>query len=116
MSDEFRSGWEETVDSFLQDYPFDYEYEPKVWELGGEYYYPDFVIAGDMAVVEVKGEVDERSITKSQAYMDHGDNGPFVVIGGDEAEESMPADYFIHWYDDDPEADLFTLLRMLNRE
>jgi hypothetical protein len=85
-----RSKLERTVDQLLHDSEFDYEYEPKAFDLpSGKGYLPDFVV-DDEIVIEVKGNADERSVEKATDFMSTYQGLVYVVVG-----DVLPCDWYL---------------------
>ena len=102
-----RSKLERTTDQLLHASPFDYDYEPRVFDLpSGTGYLPDFIVDEDI-VIEVKGNADERSISKATQFMDTYRGVAYVVVG-----DSLPCDWFLPFDEIDTLPDL--LDSMLN--
>lgn len=80
----FRSRLEARWAVFFDALGIRYEYEPEGFELGdGTRYLPDFYLSdiNGGAYVEVKGQMDDKSYRKVQAFWKEGDR-PLYVLGG----------------------------------
>ena len=87
-----RSNWEEEIDLMLYKSGFNYEYEPRAFELpNGDTYTPDFII-DKKNVIEVKGWPDEKSRKRAKFFMKNYPDFTYVVVGN-----RIPCDRFIEW-------------------
>lgn len=102
---EVRSTWEEVIDKMLHDSPYDYEYEPRRFDLGNRTYLPDFIVE-DQVVLEVKGVPDRRAWRKASSFMHRFREFDYVVVG-----RKIPCDRHIPWGERDEL--LVTLLKIL---
>lgn len=90
-----RSSWEEEIDLALHESEFEYEYEPKRFDIGNRKYMPDFIIESDV-VVEVKGYVSDASLEKAELFMDSYPEYTYFVVGS-----KIPCDEYVSWEDRD---------------
>jgi len=72
-----RSGWELGVAEMFVEHGIDYEYEPKMFNVNGEGYVPDFIL--NDIVIEVKGRVTDGG-TKVEKFVQQTDK-KVIVIG-----------------------------------
>jgi len=86
-----RSSWEEEIDLMLYDSGFDYDYEPKRFDIGDRKYMPDFIVESEV-VVEVKGYVSESSLEKAESFMAEYPDYTYVVVGSE-----IPCDKYVPW-------------------
>ena len=86
-----RSSWEEEIDLMLYDSGFDYDYEPKRFDIGDRKYMPDFIVESEV-VVEVKGYVSEASLEKAESFMAEYPDYTYVVVGSE-----IPCDKYVPW-------------------
>lgn len=85
-----RSRWEKKIDILLFQSDFEYQYEPRVFELETYHYTPDFKV-GDV-IIEVKGYASSASIEKAKQFRQRYQEYQYVVVGAE-----MPADRRIEW-------------------
>lgn len=79
------------MDLILHKSRFEYDYEPKRFNLGDRGYWPDFVVK-DSVVVEVKGYARERGIEIANDFIESFHEMKYVVVG-----DEMPCDTHIPW-------------------
>lgn len=85
-----RSTWEAEVDLLLHESDFDYEYEPRRFDIGNRKYMPDFIV-GDI-VIEVKGYVSDDAPVKAEKFMEEHPQYKYLVVGSE-----IPCDVHIEW-------------------
>lgn len=100
-----RSKLERSIDRQLHDSEFDYEYEPKVFNLpSGKGYVPDFVVEEDI-VIEAKGDADDRATEKATGFMQTYHGLVYIVVG-----DGLPCDWFVPFSEMDSLTDLLDTL------
>lgn len=88
---EVRSGWEASIDRLLYKNDLDYTYEQRTFEIGERHYIPDFIIR-DEYVIEVKGQVTDKDIERSELFMENHSQYTYIVVGS-----KLPCDIHIDW-------------------
>ena len=86
-----RSTWEEAIDRLLYYSQYDFEFEPERFDIGGQYYLPDFIVGDD--VIEVKGWVTDHSIDRAERFMDQYPEYRYICVGS----EGLPCDVHIEY-------------------
>lgn len=86
-----RSTWEEAIDRLLYYSQYDFEFEPERFDIGGQYYLPDFIVGDD--VIEVKGWVTDYSIDRAERFMDQYPEYRYICVGS----EGLPCDVHIEY-------------------
>lgn len=87
-----RSGWEAEIDRMLYESGLEYDYEPRIFDIGEHSYTPDFKF--DKYIIEVKGQVSERDKRRANDFMEYHPDYEYIVVGS-----KLPCDTYIHWDD-----------------